>query len=443
MLGRRELLGALGGAAASFPFVPRLLQSQAGAPKPKALFFWTPNDAIERGYWVPEGGSKAEGSQYAMTALHPMMHELEPFRSDMVLVGDTTNGCKRSDPHSGSHFTGCHMLVNRHVHQTNPDREGGCLGGGISLDHYLTQQLGGRTIVLGAPNRGESQGFRYCSFTDRAAPAVPIVEPRTAFERLFGSGDSMAEDPTRPQRQRMLQVVGRQLDRLRPQLPSEHHRMLDGHIHGLAELQDRLANRTVIQCDATGSPTRSRDSYGRDHAAILLDHIDVAVKALACDAAQVATLQFGTAQGDEYDSIEWPSIGLRLPEGQHATSHHFYENNYGRPEDIRNREELERGYHHLAAQLLQRLRDTPDVDGSPMLDHTLVVVFKHLGRHHGQNEQLWMLAGGKALGLTGGRFYSFPDEPHNKLLVNILNLFGIEADHFGDPDLSTGSFPLL
>lgn len=64
------------------------------------------------------------------------------------------------------------------------------------------------------------------------------------------------------------------------------------------------------------------------------------------------------------------------------------------------------------------------------------------GNLHSHVPHCYVLAGGAGGALQGNRYLRI-NEPHNNLLVSVLNLMGIEANSFGEPGFSTGPLRTL
>ncbi len=89
--------------------------------------------------------------------------------------------------------------------------------------------------------------------------------------------------------------------------------------------------------------------------------------------------------------------------------------------------------------LLDHLRQIPEVDGSTMLDHTVVLLCGQIGEHGHEVDQLpWVIGGGSALGFQGGRFLQFDKAPHNNLFVSLAQAMGLQTETFGNPAVCTG-----
>ena len=137
----------------------------------------------------------------------------------------------------------------------------------------------------------------------------------------------------------------------------------------------------------------------------------------------------------EVSSRSYPQIGV--PDGHHACSHHQND-----PAKIATVKKINTFHISLFAYYLDRLRATPDGDGS-LLDHVMLLYgggISNSDRHtHGPLPTL--LVGGGAGALKGGRHLVYPqDTPLTNLQLTLLNRLGVPADMLGD---STGQFTEL
>ena len=99
----------------------------------------------------------------------------------------------------------------------------------------------------------------------------------------------------------------------------------------------------------------------------------------------------------------------------------------------------ERAFSTMFKEILDGLETTTDVDGSPLLDNTLVVYVRPMGRNHDARNVLWIVAGGAGVGVSGGRFLTVGDGQNDKryfndVLTTVCNTMGYQTDGFGDPD---------
>ena len=96
------------------------------------------------------------------------------------------------------------------------------------------------------------------------------------------------------------------------------------------------------------------------------------------------------------------------------------------------------------AYFLGELAKIPEGAGT-MLDNTLVFCCNELARGnvHSHNPMPYLLAGGAGGGLKTGRFLTYNGDPHNNLLVSLMNVMGVQATTFGDPNFCTGPLAQL
>ena len=88
----------------------------------------------------------------------------------------------------------------------------------------------------------------------------------------------------------------------------------------------------------------------------------------------------------------------------------------------------------LFAQFLEKLKATPDGDGS-LLDHTVYLYGSGMGNssiHDHENLPI-LVAGGGASGMKGGRHIQYKEgTPLANLHLTLLDGVGVRLDKFGD-----------
>ncbi len=92
---------------------------------------------------------------------------------------------------------------------------------------------------------------------------------------------------------------------------------------------------------------------------------------------------------------------------------------------------------------MDRLAETPDLDGRTVLDNTCILWMNELshGVYHTHQNMPWLLAGGA--GMRTGRFLQLGDTAHNDLLLAIAQLMDVPIDYVGSPEWTTGAMPGL
>jgi hypothetical protein len=164
------------------------------------------------------------------------------------------------------------------------------------------------------------------------------------------------------------------------------------------------------------------------------DHIklmfDLQVLAFQTDMTRVTSLMVG----HEMSNQSYPEIGFADP--YHAVTHH-----QGDPAKIEKCVKVNTFHIEMFAHFLEKLRSTPDGDGS-LLDHSILVYGSPLsdGNLHLTKNLPVILMGGGTGRLKGGRHLRYaPDTPMNNMFLALLDKLDVPADRFGD---STGRLQL-
>jgi hypothetical protein len=156
------------------------------------------------------------------------------------------------------------------------------------------------------------------------------------------------------------------------------------------------------------------------------DHLDLMqdlmVLALQADLTRVITFMMSKEQS----ARAYPQIGV--PDAHHPLSHH--NNN---PALVGKMSQINRYHVELFSKYLDKLRNTPDGDGS-LLDHMTILYGGGISNstiHSGQNLPV-LLVGGGAGRWKGGQHLAYDDEPTMaNLLMTLMDKFGVPVDHVG------------
>jgi hypothetical protein len=159
--------------------------------------------------------------------------------------------------------------------------------------------------------------------------------------------------------------------------------------------------------------------------------MDLLALAYQSDMTRVATFMIAR----EVSSRPYPEIGVS--DSHHPLSHH--ENDPAKLDRLG-----QINLHHVKqfAHLVEKLKATPDGDGS-LLDHSMLVYgagISDSNTHFHDNLPI-VLVGGAAGGLKGGRHIRYPKEvPLTNLWLTVLDKMGVPAEKMGD---STGRIEQL
>jgi len=157
---------------------------------------------------------------------------------------------------------------------------------------------------------------------------------------------------------------------------------------------------------------------------------DLLVASLSCDLTRVATMQWADSEAKfilNFDPLNMPD------------HHHAYQHEKGFQPDALFK--IYQWYATNFAYLLQKLDSVKEGDGTTLLDNTLIFWISEIQKpdDHGQTNMPFVLAG-KAQGkVRTGRWIKIQSQPHNNLLVSLLNIFGGTDTKFGDPMFNTST----
>ena len=149
------------------------------------------------------------------------------------------------------------------------------------------------------------------------------------------------------------------------------------------------------------------------------DHVklmfDLQVLAYQTDLTRVITLMLG----HEQSGMTYPQIGV--PDAHHPISHHQRE-----PEKVAKTAKINAYHVKMFAYLLEKLRATPDGDGT-LLDHMTLIYGAGIAdsNSHAPVNIPFILAGGGAGNLKGGRHTHLKDVPLANLHLTLMDQFGV------------------
>jgi hypothetical protein len=444
-LHRRTLLRGLGASVAlplldSMTPVLRTVAKGASSRPVRLGYIYKPNGAIgacdksPRPFlWTP----KTEGKGFEFS---PTMKSLEPFRdrinvfSGLAQVQGRALGDGPGD-HARANAT---FLTGAHPYKTG----GADFKLGISADQVAAKELGKFTqlssLELGlesqplAGNCDSGYTCAYMSMSWRSAtqPIPAEINPRAAFERLFGDGEST--DPSvriarMESDKSVLDYVTSSLSRLQVRLGAGDKRKLDEYLDSVRDIERRI-QRAEEQSATLGLPLLERPAgIPADYSEYSRLMMDLMVAAWQSDMTRVASFMLGR----DGSNRPYPEIGI--PDGHHSISHHQGEAE--KVEKLIKIDELQVGQF---AYLLKKMQETKDGDGS-LLDHSLVVFGSSLSESniHTHHDLPIVMAGGADGRVKGDRHLVYPkDTALNNLFLNMFDAANVPTvEGFGD---STG-----
>ena len=405
------------------------LARTAAGPVPRFVGVWHPHGASP-GYWSP----LQEGRDFEFSFI---TKPLEPFRDRTVLISglDCTAAYSTVDEPGGNHARGAVFLSG-----ARPKRDAVTPYLDVTIDQTIAGRWGRDTLLssiqLGiedpSGNSGNCNWGYSCAYTNSVSwstPTTPLpteINPRMAFERMFGDGASPEERRAgRLQTVSVLDSVTRELADFKKGLGAGDRTRLDDYLENVRELERRIRIATSNpEVELSGEVPFGIPESKDVHFKLMYD---LMVLAFQADITRSATLMLGR----DLSASSFPESGYEG--GWHGTSHHG-----DIPDNKANYAKVNRYHVENLAYFCDKLRNIPDGDGN-LLDHVLIYKSSNMGNshRHAHEKVPVILVGGVDGTFKGNRHLVFPDatERTANLLLSILELYGIERKSVGD---STG-----
>ena len=436
-LSRRAVLRGMG-ATIALPLldamVPALTAVAQTPARPVRRFgvVYHPNGVIYQN-WLPRG----VGREFELS---PVLAPLAPFRDQLIVItglsshqaealGDGGGDHSRA---SGTYLTGVHVRKSDSVVEN-----------GVSMDQIAAKaferdtQLSSLQLTMDDNSLVGSCDVGYsCAYSSTLSwltPTLPLMaenNPRVVFERLFGSAES-TDAQVRASRLRqdrsILDSVTARVKELQRKLGPADNSKVNDYLESLRDVERRIQKaeeQSAKDVAGVDQPAGVPDGF-EPHVRLLYDQQLLAYRS---DLTRVITFMYGREQGGR----PYPQIGV--PEPHHSLTHHQND-----PVKMEKCTTIQKYHVRLFADYLEKLRATPDGDGT-LLDHMILLYgsgISNSDRHtHGPLPTL--LLGGGAGTLKGGRHLVYPDDtPLTNLQLTLLEKLGVAAEKLGD---STGQF---
>jgi hypothetical protein len=417
-LSRRTVLKGAG-ATIALPLLDAMipagtaLASTAAAPSQRLGFVYFPHGALQD-LWQPKKVGRDPDFPY-------ILKPLEPLRDYVTVVSGLRNKSGEGGvPHGNTEQT---WLSCVHPRARNVQT-----GAGITADQIAARHLTKDVTLPSMEICGEPGGM--ISFRTPNQPLPMEGNPRKVFLSMFGQGS------TKQERQAILGTTTSLLDYVRDattslnrQLDAGDRTKVSNYLDSVREVETRVqklmaSNETLT--NLPDAPIGAPDDFGE-----LLDvQFEMFALAWQTNRTNVVTMKMV----EEASMRTYPNLGVH--EAFHPTSHWG-----GYPERIANLRLIQNYHTGVFAKFAQRLKDTPDGDGS-LLDHGIILFGSNMANSDAHDaDPLPQALIGRGGGLKGNQHLHYKqDTPHANILVTMLERAGVpdkEFEKFGD---STGPF---
>jgi hypothetical protein len=390
-------------------------------------------EGTNKHYWAPEKtGSDFEWSQ----SLEP----LAPFRDYVTIVSDTDlhpATAWAAAEEGADHFRSSAVyLTAAHPKMT----EGSDYFVGTSLDQLYAQKFGQDTplpslqLCIEMVDASGACDYGYaCVYADTiswASPTSPlpmILDPRMAFENLFGEGGTPEDRLQRGKvNSSILDWIKHDVARLQKNLGPSDRSRLNTYLDDVREIERRI--QKIEKYNSSGearalpaAPLGVPDSY-EEHLRLMFD---LQALAFMTDTTRVSAFKMSR----DVSGRVWKESGVNTP--FHPCSHHG-EN----PAKVAEFAKLNRYHVSLLPYFLEKLKNTPDGDGN-LLDHSIVMYGSPMGDGNVHNhKRVPIFLAGRGGGIKGNLHVRCADStPMANIYLTLLHKLGVNVERFGD---STG-----
>jgi hypothetical protein len=427
-LPRRTFLRGIG-ATVALPLLDAMLPSatalaQTPGVRPSRVgFIYVPHGA-DMASWTPTSA----GTQFELS---PTLQTLAPFKDSLVVVSNL----RRAGGQAEMHAAAASGWLSGAVPKRTEAEDFAC---GTTIDQVLARKIGQSspfpslefatedfTGYVGGCTPGYS-----CAYHDSiawASPTTPLpmeINPRVAFERMFGDGGSETERRHNLREDRsILDGVLNEMRALQARLGARDRARIANYLDDVREIERRIQRSEAQQrADVTMvKPLGIPDSF-EAHCALMADLIGVGLEA-------ELTNVFTFMMSREGSQRTFSNIGISDP--WHVTSHHG-----DKPEKIANNAKINVFCLQTFARLLEKLKATPDGDGT-MLDHSLIFYGSGMANSNVHaTDPLPMVVVGGGASTKGNRHIVLPKETQlGNLWLSVANHFDSPMTKFGE---STG-----
>jgi hypothetical protein len=399
-----------------------LATTATGAPL-RMAFCYVPNGAHQLNWW-PTGAEKE--FQFAKT-----MASLVNVRSQVQVLG----GLDHKEAYPGPDGAGDHarasgtFLTGVRVKKT----AGSDIKAGPSIDQLTADQVGHLTRFpsleltcdairkSGNCDSGYSCAYQYnLAWKTPNSPVAPEPNPRLVFERLFGAGKpgerAVSLEQRKQQQRSILDFVLEDTAQLQRGLGSADKPKLDQYLTSVREIEKRISNSEQFSHapnPAMDTPAGIPASF-KEHIQIMFDMMHLA---FYTDSTRIATFLLA----NEGSNRAFPEIGIA--EGHHYLSHH-----QGKTDMLEKIGEIDAFYMKQFARFLERMDQTPDVDGKSLLHNSMIVYGSGNadGNRHTHSNLPVLFAGSGGGTVTAGRYAKFKGVPMSNLLLSMADRMGVK-----------------
>ncbi|MEM6531393.1 MAG: DUF1552 domain-containing protein [Myxococcota bacterium] len=429
-LSRRSMLRGLGASAGGLfltPFLGQLRAEAQGLPARQKLIFVVKGNGFSRTVSRRGLGSTVQESSIGSNWLEAMPHAFswEPWADRVAYLDGLAN--KMGPGQGAGHRSHYYALISR------PYRGSGGPGG-ISIDEYLGQRVGGNSVfpVLRLGSEGPGRGLDSGSSAAGAGTPLPVQnDPVAAYRELFGVA---ADDPDL---RAAFEEKGLVMDALRQQARAASQRLngedrwkLERYLFSIETFQTQHQQLSQLgEYLGTCAPPPPNVGDAEDLGTLFEKQANVAAGALICGLTDIVVLTVGNKE----PFAQYLSWGF----GPAHTMGHGKGETGSRPGGVA-------GLALTAGEINKRVGDlilgplaaSQGKSPAEFPDNTTVIHLNDNGEAHHSKYDLWPVIiagdfGGRIR--TGGRAIQYPDPGRHEGYGSLNQLWNTVAHGMGAP----------
>jgi hypothetical protein len=418
----------------------------------RLLVLCMPNCSVKTD-WAPKGGRDvlAKTGVAEQWELNYCNEPLAPVKQYVTLIHGLDHKKMGGDPHGGGflrYSTGGHIQQG----EATGDPGAGRLPGDGNMPKLpsIDQLLIKNSPMVGDPalpiksglqlalnTRGRTDGVHFITLSysvpeagGKPAAMRPENTPYRTYSRIV---ELSAPTTSSPEAQAMvteqlkrdksiLDWVKGDVQRLQGRLGGKQRMKLESHLTGLREFEQSLnmrataGPRPAVDVPKTIEPIEANGDFPK----IFDQYHDLAKLAFQLDLVRTATILYG------HGNQAWNGIHGRAHGGG------------WRDNRVHTRTQMQ-----LLAGFIDRCAKVTDFDGSPLIDNMVMTLSSDVGEQHNHTNVPYLVAGGKNLGIKGGRALTYMGRASNDVFSSLAKPFGLNLPEgkFGDAHHAQGPLP--
>jgi hypothetical protein len=409
----------------------------AGLAKPPVRFaaFYFPNGAWMKN-WKPEQDGDKFDLPFSLTPL-------AKIRSEVLVLSNLDKAASHQG--DGHYAKTANLLTGGVVEKTTGSHVS---VGGASVDQLAAQHIGRMTplpsleLAIDPVISGiDSQvGFTrlygsYISWRSAGVPMAREINPRLAYERLFGAKDGRGlpvnNSKERDDAQSLLDLALDDAKSLRNRLGRDDQHKLDEYMDSVRSVEQRLAfhsqpdPRAWKPSTAPNHPQEPAPTIPENHQEHVRLMFDLILLAFWTDSTRLATFMFANDVSNKNFSQLIPGVSV----AHHDASHHQSD-----PVKIDQYSKINRWHVEQYVYLLERMRAIREGEGT-LLDNSMMLLGSGTsdGNAHAPDNLPILLAGRGGGAIRSGRHIrSEKNTPLCNVYVSVLERLGVPTKRFGD-----------